>query len=263
MSRTLTLRKSKSRPVAYADATKDWAAPKVETAKDWAAPKVETGVDKVKTDVLPVVAGAVTAALAASEPVRTEAASRGSAALAALKGEIEAPKPKKHRIRKLFVLATVLGAAYAGWKAWAAQQQSTDPVSPWTTDSTTSMSTVSPVRPATDDPGGPPGGLGARGRLRPVGHGADGDRVQSRRPGDRPGTTHGAEQRGGQQQGRRPTAGGQRLEQTSRDGRHRTPTGGLRARQTGPTVHRGRRRSVTRALDVRRSEVRAVRRTTS
>src|SRR5215208_4823371 len=75
VSRTLTLRKNKSRPVA--DATKDWAAPKVETAKDWAAPKVETakdwaapkvesGVDKVKTDVLPVVAGAVTAALAAS-----------------------------------------------------------------------------------------------------------------------------------------------------------------------------------------------------
>ena len=45
MSRTLTLRKSKSRPAAYADATKDWAAPKVETAKDWAAPKVETAKD--------------------------------------------------------------------------------------------------------------------------------------------------------------------------------------------------------------------------
>jgi Family of unknown function (DUF5324) len=153
VSRTLTLRKSKSRPLA--DATKDWAAPKVETAKEWAAPKVESGVDKVKSDVLPVVAGAVTAALAASEPVRNEAASRGSAALAALKGEVEAPKPKKHRIRKLLLLATVLGAAYAGWKAWASQQQSTDPVSPWTSDSsTTSMSTVSPVRPATDDPGG-------------------------------------------------------------------------------------------------------------
>ena len=94
-----------------------------------------------------MVAGAVTAALAATEPVRTEAATRGSAALAALKGEVEAPKPKKHRIRKLFVLATVLGAAYAGWKAWASQQQSSDPVSPWTSDSpTTSMSTVSPVR---------------------------------------------------------------------------------------------------------------------
>ena len=154
MSRTLTLRKSKSRPVTYVDATKDWAAPKVETAKDWAAPKVESGVDKVKSDVLPVVAGAVTAALAASEPVRNEAASRGSAAIAALKGEIEAPKPKRHRIRKLFLLVTVIGAAYAGWKAWASQQQSNDPVSPWTSDSTTSMSTVSPVRPATDDPGG-------------------------------------------------------------------------------------------------------------
>jgi len=168
VSRTLTLRKSKSRPATYADATKewaapkvetakDWAAPKVETAKDWAAPRVETGVDKVKSDVLPVVAGAVTAALAATEPVRTEAATRGSAALAALRGEVEAPKPKKHRIRKLFILATVIGAAYAGWKAWASQQQNTDPVSPWTSEgssTSTSMSTVSPVRPATDDPGG-------------------------------------------------------------------------------------------------------------
>jgi hypothetical protein len=164
VSRTLTLRKSKSRPAAAADATKEWAAPKVETAKEWAAPKVETakewaapkvenGVDKVKTDVLPAVAGAVTAALAATEPVRTEAATRGSAALAALKGEVEPPKPKKHRLRKLLVLATVIGAAYAGWKAWASQQQAGDPVSPWTSD-TTSMSTVSPVRPATDDPGG-------------------------------------------------------------------------------------------------------------
>jgi hypothetical protein len=165
VSRTLTLRKSKSRPAAYADATKDWAAPKVETAKDWAAPKVETakewaaprvenGVDKVKSDVLPAVAGAVTAALAATEPVRSEATSRGSAALAALKGDVEPPKPKKHRIRKLFVLAAVIGAAYAGWKAWAAQQQNSDPVSPWTSDSTASMGTVSPVRPTTDDPGG-------------------------------------------------------------------------------------------------------------
>ena len=168
MSRTLMLRKKPSRPAAYAGATKDWAAPKVETArdwaapkagaaKDWAAPKVEPAVDKVKSDVLPAVAGAVTAALAATEPARSEAATRGTAAIAALKGEVAPPKQKKHRIRKLFLLASVIGAAYAGWKAWVAQQQNDDPTSPWATpspSSETSMSTVTPVRPTTDDPAG-------------------------------------------------------------------------------------------------------------
>src|SRR5688500_17744203 len=105
----------------YAESTRDWAAPKVEAARDWAAPHVEAGATRVKDDVLPRVAGAVTAALAASQPAREEAQTRGSAAPAALKGEIEAPKPKKHRLRKLFLLAGVVGAAVAGWKAWVGQ----------------------------------------------------------------------------------------------------------------------------------------------
>jgi hypothetical protein len=168
--------------VRYADATRDWAAPKVETAVDWAAPKVETArdwaaprvetarewaaprvepaVDKVKSDVLPAVAGAVATALAATEPVRSEAATRGSAALAALKGEIEAPKPRKHRVRKLFLLAGVLGAAYAGWKAWMAR--SNDPVDAWTTPAPATVHPTTPVgsvtavstAPTTDDPAG-------------------------------------------------------------------------------------------------------------
>jgi hypothetical protein len=181
MSRTSTLRRqtrSKAKqankavgPVAadardtavrYAETTRDWAAPRVEAAKDWAGPRVEPAVDKVKADVLPAVAGAVTAALAASEPVRSEAVSRGSAAFAALKGEVPPPKRKKHRVRKLFVLAGVLGAAYAGWKAWAAQNSS-DPAEVWSTpNSTTSYGTptgtvtaVTPVtRPTTDDAAG-------------------------------------------------------------------------------------------------------------
>jgi hypothetical protein len=188
MSRTSTLRKqtrSKAKqankavgPVAadardtavrYAGTTRDWAAPHVEAAKDWAGPKVEPAIDKVKSDVLPAVAGAVTAALAASEPVRSEAASRGTAAFAALKGEVAPPKKKKHRVRKLFLLASVLGAAYAGWKAWVAQNTSSDPAEAWSSPTTTSaagsptgtvtpVSTVTPVptagRPTTDDPAG-------------------------------------------------------------------------------------------------------------
>jgi hypothetical protein len=117
--------------VRYAESTRDWAAPKVEAAKEWAAPRVEQGAARVKDDVLPRVAGAVTAALAASEPAREEAMSRGSAALAALRGEVEAPKPKKHRLRKLFLLAGVVGAAVAGWKAWAGSANSKP--DPWAT----------------------------------------------------------------------------------------------------------------------------------
>ena len=113
--------------VRYAESTRDWAAPKVEAAKDWAEP-VAT---RVKDDVLPRVAEAVTAALAASEPAREEAKSRGTAAIAALRGEVEAPKPKKHRVRKLFLLAGVVGAAVAGWKAWVGQ--SARQPEPWAT----------------------------------------------------------------------------------------------------------------------------------
>jgi hypothetical protein len=168
--------------VRYADATRDWAAPKVETAVDWAAPKVETAVDwaapkvntardwagprvepaveKVKSDVLPAVAGAVISALAATEPARSEAATRGSAALAALKGEVDPPRRSKHRIRKLFVLTAVLGGAYAGWKAWVARN--TDPVDAWTTAPApsarpqTPVGSVTPVSAGvpTDDPAG-------------------------------------------------------------------------------------------------------------
>jgi hypothetical protein len=92
-------------------ATRDWAAPRVEAARDWAAPRVEPMATRVKDDVMPKVASAVTAALVASEPAREEA--------------------KKHRVRKLFLLAGVIGAAVAGWKAWVGQQDRQP--EPWAT----------------------------------------------------------------------------------------------------------------------------------
>jgi hypothetical protein len=147
---------------------KDWAAPHVDSAKDWAAPMVEPAVDKVTSDVLPVVAGAIASALAATEPQRAEIADRGAAALAALRGEVTAPSRKKHRVRKFFLLAGAVGAAWAGWKAWLAKKQ--DPVDAWTTPSSaiapsapvgtvtavgsTPAATPTTATPTTDDPGG-------------------------------------------------------------------------------------------------------------
>jgi Family of unknown function (DUF5324) len=148
--------------IRYAETTRDWAAPKVEAARDWAGPRVEPVAAKVKEDMLPKVAGAVTAALVASEPAREEAKTRGTAAIAALRGEIEAPKPKKHRMRKLLLLAGVIGAAVAGWKAWMGQQD-TKP-EPWATPLKATPSTTSNLDsagssfgsspPVADDAGG-------------------------------------------------------------------------------------------------------------
>jgi hypothetical protein len=137
-----------------AEAALDWAAPKAEAAKEWAAPRVEPAVTKVKSDVLPKVAEAVTAALAASEPAREEAKARGAAAVAALLGELEPPKQKTHRLRKMFLLAGVIGAAYAGWKAWAGQQQRSAP-EPWAAPAPTgNVDVMGPAagHPLADDP---------------------------------------------------------------------------------------------------------------
>lgn len=125
------------------ETAKEWAAPKVETAKEWAGPKVEPAVEKVKKDVVPVVTGAVVTALAATEPQRTEIANRSAAALAALRGEIEAPKPK-HRVRTFLIFATVAGGVYAAWKAFMGRNQ--NPVDAWTTPApATPVGTVTPM----------------------------------------------------------------------------------------------------------------------
>ena len=101
------------------EAARDWAGPQVGAAKDWAAPRVEPVVETFKDDVLPKVAGAVAAALAASEPAREEAAKRGTAAVAALRGEVDPPR-SSHKLRNFLLFFGVLGAAVAGWRAWTA-----------------------------------------------------------------------------------------------------------------------------------------------
>jgi hypothetical protein len=131
------------------EAAREWAAPQVEAAKEWAAPRVEPAVAKVKEDVLPKVAGAVAAALAASEPVREEAGKRGTAAVAALRGELEPPK-KTHKLRNLFLLVTVIGAAVAGWRAWT--KSSEGEPEPWVAAAPAPTPVTTPL--ATDDPAG-------------------------------------------------------------------------------------------------------------
>ncbi|HET6652609.1 MAG TPA: hypothetical protein VFH10_08215 [Nocardioides sp.] len=88
------------------------AGPLLTEAREKAAPAVHDAREKFTSDVLPVITAAIAAAGEATEDVRGESKKRGKAAVAALKGEVEAPKKKKHRFRK-FLLVLGLGGVVA------------------------------------------------------------------------------------------------------------------------------------------------------
>jgi hypothetical protein len=99
-----------------AQQTREKLAPRLETAKARVTPVLE--------EVGPAVGAAVSAAMAASEPYREEARRRGDAAVAALRGEVDPPKPK-HRIRKLLMVLG-LGAAVACAYKWFKSREAAD-----------------------------------------------------------------------------------------------------------------------------------------
>ncbi len=147
----------KDSAVHYAGAARDWAAPRLETAIGTAKDATRTTVD----EVVPKVSTAVAAALAASEPVRGEVKTRGTAAIAALKGELGAAPPRRrHRGRRVFVLFAVLAGAAAGWRAWARGQADDQWQDQWSSPSggTSSWSapggTATTTAPAPADPVG-------------------------------------------------------------------------------------------------------------
>ena len=96
----------------------------VTTARESVLPVVQEGAhsiaERAREDVAPKVLAAIATAAAAAEPMREEAVTRGTAALAALKGEAVVPTsaPRRRRRFRLFSLLTVaaLGAGYAFWR---------------------------------------------------------------------------------------------------------------------------------------------------
>jgi hypothetical protein len=142
---TVALAREKAEPVIAK------ATPLFENAKARAgdmahdlAPHVEHARDRLVDDVVPRVGAAVTGALAASAPYREEAARRGGAALAALKGEVEVPKKKRHIGRNLLVVSGIAGLVALAYKYLTGESKS----SGWQTPSGT---TYTPPRPAGPD----------------------------------------------------------------------------------------------------------------
>jgi vacuolar-type H+-ATPase subunit H len=90
------------------------AGPVIAEAREKAGPAVHDARERLASEVLPVITAALAAASEATEDVRGETRKRGKAAVAALKGEVEAPEPKKekHRFRR-FLLVLGLGGLVA------------------------------------------------------------------------------------------------------------------------------------------------------
>ena len=135
-----------------AEAAVDWAAPKAEAAKDWAGPKVESALDKIVDEVLPKVSEAVAGLLEATEPAREEAKVRGTAAVAALKGEVKPPKPKRTKIGRLLFVVGAAVAAVVGWNAWnKSRSRGAHASSPWAAPVPPTTMGSSPATPTVTD----------------------------------------------------------------------------------------------------------------
>lgn len=140
MTRVDTARRTagKARKAARKKASKasDGLGPRLENAWDsatsytsdaaeWVQPRLDTARQRFQDDLVPRIAEAVNSALEASEPVRGEAKSRGTAAVAALRGDLELPKSRKRRWgKRLLVLLSLGGAAAGAAVAWSKVSQS-------------------------------------------------------------------------------------------------------------------------------------------
>lgn len=138
----------------------DKLAPHVESAREKAGPMIADARDKAvpmmaeaRSKAAPVMAAAVSAASDATKEARGEAKKRGRATVAALKGEVAAPK-KKHRLRKLVGLAGLAGIGGLIAKRFSDRQASTA----WQTSykPTPAATPASPARRFADETAGRP-----------------------------------------------------------------------------------------------------------
>jgi len=108
---------ARERVTPYVEHARDWAGPRVEDAKHRAAPVVTGAVDKYVPRIEHAIedtSAKLVTVLESTGPARYEVQRRGSAAVAALRGELVQPEEKQGRWGKRFLvlgLFTGLGAA--------------------------------------------------------------------------------------------------------------------------------------------------------
>jgi hypothetical protein len=108
-----------------AEDLRSYLMPAVANARDVVAPALVTAGTRARDVVVDEVLPRVKDGLAATEPLRHEAASRATAAAHALAGHTTAPR-SRHLGRKA-VMVTLIGAgAAAAWRAWKLPHDSDD-----------------------------------------------------------------------------------------------------------------------------------------
>jgi hypothetical protein len=143
-----TLEEARERLAPYVDEARTQASEKWIPAAQTAA---HQAAETARTTYHEKVEPQVSSALTASEPYRQEAKRRGEAALAAAKGEVSAPAPKKsHKLRNLLLLLGLAGVV-----AFAVKYFSDDSSSAWQSDYPTGGPTAVP------DPSDPVSGEGS------------------------------------------------------------------------------------------------------
>ena len=126
------------------------AAPVIAEARDKATPHIDSARTKFNAEVLPVITAAVAAASEATEDVRHEAAKRGKATAAALKGEVAVPEKKSHKLRNFFVFLGLSGVVAFVAKKLSEREASTAWQSSYTPTPTSPG--ASPAAPASAGP---------------------------------------------------------------------------------------------------------------
>jgi ElaB/YqjD/DUF883 family membrane-anchored ribosome-binding protein len=141
---TPTVESARDKAAPLLAEARDKAAPLVADAREKAGPALSDAKDRFASEVLPVITAAIAAAGEATEDVRGETKKRGKAAVAALKGEVEAPQ-NKHRLRKVLIVLGLGGIAAA-----VAKKLSDRP----STTAWQSSYTPTPAAPAASSAGG-------------------------------------------------------------------------------------------------------------
>lgn len=125
------------------ESAREKAGPVLAEAREKAGHASTDARDRIATEVIPVIVAALAAAGEATEDVRGETRKRGKATVAALKGEVEAPKKRKktHRFRNFLLLLGLGGVA-----AFVAKKLSNRPSSTtWESTYTTSPAPAAPA----------------------------------------------------------------------------------------------------------------------
>ncbi|MVA77352.1 hypothetical protein GC722_15175 [Auraticoccus sp. F435] len=141
---------ARTRSAAAAATAVEALGPKLNDAFERVSPAVEVAQKKVQDDLLPRLTEVLERA--AESDVAVAATKRGAATVAALKGELELPEPKKKKgrgrlLRRLALLAALAGVGYVAFKKFFGPKDSGwetyQPSAPYA-GSTTTTATAAP-----------------------------------------------------------------------------------------------------------------------